>query len=364
MNSMPSMLIGIALVVLTTGCEGGSAEAGVEPGHWQVVDPLWIGEVEGDGPDVFGSIASLAVDEEERIFVFDGRAYELRVFGHDGSFVSRFGRRGGGPGEFQHVIGMSVTPDGALWLIDGANARYTVLRGDEVATYRRGAGVYTVPWVGGHANGHLHDVVTVPGERSREALVRVNADGAVVDTFAVPANDIETPRFGSIRLPLPYAPEQIRAFDPSGAVWVAVSHEYTLYRVGLTGDTLQTVRRDLEPRPLSAAEADSVDRHMRALRDEFRLEVREGLVPQTAPLLRRVTIADDGSVWVTRADAPPDSPAGTRFDVFDRDGQLVGEIDLDFPLSLRLVQNGRMYGVARDELGVERFFRGRVERGR
>lgn len=149
MTSMRSMLVGIALVVPTSGCGGGSEEAAAEPGHWQVADPLWIGEVEGDGPDVFGSIASLAVDEEGRIYVFDGRAYELRVFGPDGSFISRFGRRGGGPGEFQHVIGMSVTSDGSLWLIDGANARYTVLRGDDFATYMRGAGVYTVPWVGG-----------------------------------------------------------------------------------------------------------------------------------------------------------------------------------------------------------------------
>lgn len=186
----------------------------------------------------------------------------------------------------------------------------------------------------------------------------------MIDTFAVPANDIETPRVGSIRLPLPYAPEQIRAFDPSGALWVAMSHEYTLYQVGLRGDTLQIVRREVEPRPLSATESDSVNQYIRALREQFRVEVREGLVPRTAPLLRQVTIADDGSVWVTRADPPPGSLAGTQFDVFDRDGNLIGEINVDFPLALRLVQNGQMYGIARDEFGVQRVFRARVERGR
>jgi hypothetical protein len=364
MKSMRSTLFGIALLGLTPGCGIGSEQADVEPGQWQTAEPLWIGEVEGDGPEVFGSIASMAVDQEGRILVFDGRAYELRVFSPDGSFVSRVGRRGGGPGEFQHVIGMSVAPDGSLWLIDGANARYTVLRDDDVETYTRGAGVYTVPWTGGHADGHLYDVVMVPGGPSREALVRVDEAGAVVDTFAVPVNEIETPRVGSIRLPLPYAPSQIRTFDHSGALWVAMTHEYTLYQIGREGDTLRIIGREEEARPLSPTESDSVSQHIRALREQFRLEVRDGLVPRAAPLLRRITVADDGSIWVTRADPPPGLPSGSQFDVFDGDGNLIGELSVDFSLSLRLVQDGHMYGVARDELGVERVFRARVERGR
>lgn len=361
MDFMRSILIGVTVSVISTGCGNGSAGASGDRVAWQVTDPLWIGAVEGDGPDVFGSIAALAVDEEGRIYVFDGRAYELRVFDHEGSFVSRFGRQGQGPGEFEHVIGMSSAPDGSLWIVDGPNARYTVLRGDEVGTYARGAGIYNVPWVGGHADGYLHDVVLVPGQPSREALVRVSPAGVAVDTFEVPANDVETPRFGSTRLPLPFAPRQIRAFDPRGALWVALSHEYTLYRIGLRGDTLQAVRRDSEPRPISTAEADSVTRYIRTLRDAFGIDVRAGLMPRTAPLLTRNTIANDGSVWVTRADPPTGSPGGTRFDVFDPDGQLIGEVVVDFPLTLWLVQNDQIYGVALDELGVERVYRARVE---
>ena len=359
-----STLAVVVLGVLALGCGDGSPEEGNAAVGWQVRDTLWIGAIDGEGPEVFGSVVALTADSDGRIYVFDGRAHELRVFGPDGSFISRFGRRGGGPGEFQHVIGMSVTPGGSLWLIDGANARYTVLRGDDVATYTRGVGVYTVPWVGGHSDGYLHDVIMVPGGPSREALVRVNAEGAVIDTVAVPADQIETPRVGPIQLPLPYAPRQIRAFDPGGALWFAMSHEYKLYKIGLRGDTLRVMGREVEPRPLSATESDSVSQHIRALRERFQVEVREGLIPRTAPLLRQVTVADDGAVWVTRADPPPGSPSGTRFDVFGRDGHLVGEVNVVFPLALRLVQAGQIYGVARDELGVDRVFRARIEHGR
>src|SRR5690606_27047814 len=102
-------------------------------------------------------------DARGAIHVFDGRAHELRIFDSDGSFLSRYGRRGSGPGEFQHVIGMVVTPESRVWLVDGANARYTVLHNDDVRTHPRGAAVYNATWVGGYASGYLHDVVILPG---------------------------------------------------------------------------------------------------------------------------------------------------------------------------------------------------------
>ena len=355
--AIPTVLaLALALAVMTSGC-GAAVDTVESAAEWTVADAVWIGAVDGDGPDVFGSITALAVDPEGRIHLFDGQAHELRSFGPGGSFISRFGRRGGGPGEFQHVIGISPAPDGSLWLVDGQNARYTVLHGEDlVATHRRGAGVYTVPWVGGHGGEYLYDVVRVPGEEREEALVRVNADGVATDTFAVPVEAIETPRAGTITLPLPFAPQRLRAFDPGGGVWTANSHAYALHRIGPRGDTLQVITRAVDPRPLTAAESDSVARYIRTLRSELGVEVRDALVPRTAPLLRRIAIADDGSVWVTRADPPPNSPDGTRFDIFEPGGRRVGELELGFPFTLHQVRSGRIYGVARDELGVERVF--------
>lgn len=342
------------------GC-GAAVDSADTVAEWAVADAVWIGAVEGDGPDVFGSISALAVDADGRILVFDDQAHELTTFAPDGSFLSRFGRRGGGPGEFKHVIGLSPAPDGSLWIVDGQNARYTVLRdGAVVATYRRGAGVYTVPWVGGHGGEYLYDVVLVPGGDPGEVLVRVNADGVATGTSPVPVESIEMPRIGSIELPLPFAPRQLRAFDPAGFVWTANSHVYALYRIGPGGDTVQVITQPIEPRPLTAAESDSVARYIRTMRSEFGVDVRDALVPRTAPLLRRITIANDGSIWVTLADPPAGSPRGTRFDIFEPGGRRVAELTLDFPFTLQQVRNGRIYGVARDELGVERVFTARV----
>jgi hypothetical protein len=352
-----ALLALIVAVVMTASCNDVPADAAARAELGPLTDTVWIGALEGDGPAVFGSIAALAVDAQGAIHVFDGRAYELRIFGPDGTFLSKYGRRGSGPGEFQHVIGMVITPEPRVWLVDGANARYTVLHNDEVRTHPRGAGVYNATWVGGYASGYLHDVVILPGQTASNALVRVDTAGVAVDTFGVPAGTTEAPRIGSIRLPIPYAPEDLRAFDPMGTLWMATSHEYALHEVSLLGDTIRVVRRDVSPRPLSDLEADSVARHMRALRSEFQLDVPDAMIPRKAPLLRHLTVGADGSLWVTRGDAT--NGGRTQLDVFDSRGRLLGEVVVGFPLRLKVVQNGRLYGVATDELGVERVFSAR-----
>lgn len=358
-----SSLCRLLAVGFTVACADGPPDVVEAPSPWRLADTLWIGAMDGEGPEVFGSIAALTVDDSSRMYVFDGQARELRVFGADGSFLFRHGRQGGGPGEYQHVIGMSTSADGAVWLVDGGNARYTTLRGEDTASFRRGAAVYHLPWLGGHVGDQLYDVVIVPGEESREAMVRVDATGTVVDTLAIPSRGSSVPRRGSMEFPLPYAPQQIRAFDPRGEVWVASSHKYALYRIDTTGDTTLVVRRDIEPRPLTAVEADSVRRHVQALRSEFGVAVPDALVPSTAPLLTDITVGDDGSVWVTRAEPPSAYPGGTLLDVFAPDGRPVATLELAFPLTQKVVRDGKLYGVAHDELGVPRVFRARIIAG-
>ena len=65
-----------------------------------------IGALEGDGPNVFGRIGGVARLSDGRIVVADAEAHEIRFFAPDGSFLSRTGRRGGGPGEYEYFSGM------------------------------------------------------------------------------------------------------------------------------------------------------------------------------------------------------------------------------------------------------------------
>ncbi|NIM50071.1 MAG: 6-bladed beta-propeller [Gemmatimonadales bacterium] len=282
---------------------------------WRIEETLRIGSPEGQGPDVFGRITAIEVDTAGRIYVFDGFARELRVFGPDGDFVTSVGRRGAGPGEFEGVVGMSLSPDGAIWLVDPENARYAAIQGDDFEMHRRDAPLYRLPWVGGFtAEGVLYDAVVLPGQgRAGESLLRVGPAGAVTDTLPIATPELDVPRRGSMTFPLPYAPRVLRTFDPRGFVWTAVTHEYRLVNMSLRGDTVTIVTRDYAPPALTSAQQDSVRRYVRRLEAEFRVDVRGSMIPRSAPILRWFLV-DDRAPRQPSALSAVNSPASRKSD--------------------------------------------------
>ena len=326
---------------------------------WRVEEELRIGSSVGDGPDVFSVVFALDSDDAGNIYAFDTMSRELRVFGHDGTHLRSYGRQGGGPGEFEAVIGLRVREAGETWIVDMQNARYTVLRADSVAVHPRPAGMYRPPWIGGFtADGVFHDVAAI---RDGEVLIRVAPDGTVQDSVWLPFPDLPQPRRGSITFDLPFGPQHLRAFDPTGAVWTATSHEYRLHRVTLAGDTILTVTHPQTPRPLAPEARDSVTRYARMLENEVRLTVSSDMIPREAPVLQWLAVDDRGYLWVGLAGAE-DEP--TQADIYDGDGRYLGRLVLPFTSMQALpprFRNGRLYTMTEDALGSPVIMRARID---
>jgi sugar lactone lactonase YvrE len=158
---------------------------------WTVEEELRIGTLDGDGPDMFGNVGSLEVDDRGRIYVFDTQANELRVFGPSGEHVRTIGRQGGGPGEFESVIGMAWGPEGRLWTVDPGNARISLF--DTLGTYltsHRTIGNYIIsPWPGGFdaaGNFYNYGIDTEAEPDDRMVLVRYDASMEPVDSVRLP----------------------------------------------------------------------------------------------------------------------------------------------------------------------------------
>ena len=65
----------------------------------RLVEELRIGSAMGTGPDLFGNVGSLAVDQAGSVYVGDHAAGEIRSFAADGTFIRVVTRRGPGPGD-------------------------------------------------------------------------------------------------------------------------------------------------------------------------------------------------------------------------------------------------------------------------
>ena len=111
--------IGDTTVVRTLSGSVWGAEATLVP-------KVSIGELDGPEEYLFGSIWSLAVDDNRNVYVFDGQAQHIRVFDSAGAYVETLGGRGEGPGEFRSAEAIALLPDGRLLVRDQGNNRVQV----------------------------------------------------------------------------------------------------------------------------------------------------------------------------------------------------------------------------------------------
>lgn len=341
--------------------------------RWRLEEELRVGSREGDGPDVFGGIGDIEVDEQGRLWVLDSQAAEVRVFGPDGTRVRTLGRKGGGPGELQSPLELRWGPDGHLWVADARNRRYEVF--DTAGEHVKG-----VPFRGTSfgmtarfdSAGRIVDHETVPGEDGGRTVVIVRDPGrdmAAVDTFPVlevpPGETVEvTGSAGDYtfvtRFPIPFT-HQPAARLQSGAFWLTWpgSGEYRYARVTLEGDTVQIVERAYEP--VSVGEEERAAALRRGVQGR-QVEFPESRVPRVRPPFSGVHPAPDGHDWVRRV-VGRDSVA---LDVFDPRGRYMGEVESAVDLSrftLHAVTDEALYGAWEDETGVPHVVRLGIRKG-
>lgn len=77
-----------------------------------------IGQPEGAPSEVFGKIADVEVDSEDRIFVLDSYNHAVRIFGSSGQYLGSFGAAGRGPGEFVDPRQLLIDDAGVVYVLD------------------------------------------------------------------------------------------------------------------------------------------------------------------------------------------------------------------------------------------------------
>lgn len=342
--------------------------------RWKLVPDLRIGSLEGEGPELFGSVTDVEVDGYGRLWVLERQAGELRVFDSDGTYVRTVGRQGGGPGEFRAPMDLAWGPHGNLWVNDLQNRRYEVFD----TSGRRLAGL---PMQGTGFDlhivfdgaGRVIDRELRPGRGAAPVMVvRDPADGLrAVDSVPVPEQpDPETVEFsvpnqdGSTRrmaMPMPLVHQPAAILLPGGSwlLWPGGS-DYRFLRVGLRGDTSLVVERAYEPVPIPEEERRAAIRRSSPLGVD--VDIPDERVPRVHAPFDRVYVASDGYFWVRRTVG-----SGSQgFDLFDPEGRYLGQVETDVYLD-RLTpytfHSDAVYGVLRDELDVPWVVRLKVVRG-
>jgi hypothetical protein len=304
--------------------------------QWRLVEEQRMGN--GDEPNSFGVVGSIAVAASGNIFVVDLKPLQIKLFSPAGAFIRAVGRTGDGPGEYRHVDGLLPMPDGNVMAIGRASGRVVVFTGDGL--HVRTTPTTFISFGGGDwggtllADGSLLDPISVrpPNWQSTtrdvpRALQRILPNGTRGDTVRFPACRQQTPPGdivvqipqgrGYMQTRVPFLPFSQTVFASDGTAWCTPTDVYSVFhfRVGAP-DTLHAIRLNV-PAP---AIPDSGQQRLRALLSRA-TNIADITVPTKQPVIADIRVDAANRLWVRRTDTPIDAPS---FDLYDPQGKSLG----------------------------------------
>ena len=358
-----------------------------------LVPEISVGELDGPEEYLFGNVYGIAVDDDGRLFVLDGQAQIIRVYGPNGTYVETLARRGEGPGELNNAMSVAVLPDGRVLAHEPVDGLVKVV-GPEPAdrdqwAYPPGAIVLPVKPLRIDRDGRV--LVTAAGSAPSgqvdQYVIVMGPDGELLDSLAPPGVRFEPPsleRRFPFPAPVPFTARHYWTTLPSGHFATGIS---SVYRVHLhRDDGVLRIERSWEPVPISEAERgyhrERVTRSVRRTQPDWNWNGPP--IPESKPPFRAVVAGRDGRIWVqlwsearpvANLDHDPQNPRSepvswespVRYDVFEPDGTYLGVVAtpegfLVSP-SEPIFDGDVVWAVTRDDLDVQRVVRYRIELG-
>lgn len=344
-----------------------------EPGiYWRLVEEFKLGDIMGDGPDIFGDISDIAADRDGRVYVLDVGSREARVFDGTGRYLRRMAGHGQGPGELFYFPMAAGTNDGMhivwhppdrLWVgswllhlvldsrgnevgrtplrpVTGGNTRSQVVRADTAFAYYEVTRNQTATSDDLEYPRHTYVVRFL---RAQGETVSADGDTIWLETRHVTVSLPEMrslPGRGQLSVSVSKAtPPQIAWTVADGNVWLAHRSAYRFHEVTFGGDTIRTVELGSPPPSLPPS------------------GVADGA--EFDPRIAALHVSPEGWLWVTREGHADEA---TTWDLFDNCGRYRGAVVAPDRLwAVNLIGEGTVYGVVSDALDVDYVLRLRLE---
>lgn len=351
--------------LLDVDLNGGPSE------RWVLEQALVIGSPategsEGGGDDFFQVITDVQLLSDGRIAVLDPGASSVALYDEDGVLDAVLGGEGDGPGEFRYPEGVRECGQDGIHVVDGATMRMKVF--DTDASFRHEYRLFGYNpnqpfWSWDCADGRVLTMQWGDGDprigevgrfRKRVPLALSGPDGRVTNAL------------GSILGPERYRFEN-RGTGPApvgavtglaihdGIVYVAEGPEIRVDAFSVDGDHLWTVRAAAGRRPVDRGafvESQRPDQMTDAERRAFNARWRDWDFPDLLPAFRGFLVDDEGLMWIERYPSPGDRT--TTWWVIDAEGTWRATAEVPGHVELMDVEGGRVAGVMRGDLDVER----------
>lgn len=298
-------------------------------------EELSIGEAVGREKYMFSEIRSIAVDENERIYVADSKEAHIKIFDKNGVYVKTIGKKGQGPGEIGRPRNIYITCQQQIMVVDSSNSRLTYYSLD----------------------GEFIKDISIA--ETRLMTTKIDSQGNIIGIDAV--RDEKNPRyelkkfdpdlnylysFGSSPLP------DIRSFDPFMPVlrWDLNAKDqiicgypktYEMEIFDNEGKLIKRIEKDYEPAEVTQEDIDKLEE----LPPTIKLSISK-----YHSAYERLISDDECRIFVLTSETVKNGDEN-YYDVFDSDGRYIAKVPLKFwP---RAWKKGKLYAVVEDEEGFQ-----------
>jgi len=297
---------------------------------------LSIGEAAGREEYIFSEIGTLAVDDEERIYVSDRKETHIKFFDKDGVYLMTIGRKGQGPGEFERISGMQITHQKELLVFDMNMRRLSF---------------FTV-------DGKLIETLSI--SELRPLKLNVNSQrNLIIQSFALDLltnQSISELKIYDANLSLLQtiaAPSPSNLFNPFDPFFIwklakddniiyGCNEAYELQILDPGGNLIKKIVKEYDPVKITKEEKQEAEK---TFSPPSKIDY-----PSFRPAYRYFTLDDEGKIFVQTFEKTED---GNRYyyDVFDPEGRYVTKIPLSF--TPRVCKKSKLYTVEEDEDGYQ-----------
>lgn len=312
-------------------------------------EELTIGEIEGREEYIFSDVRSIAVSEDEKIFVLDTKECHIKVFSEKGNYLKTIGKKGQGPGEMQIPMSVQITPQKEIMVNDSEKLQLLFfslegefLRGVSTAKMRNFIG----PKV--DYKGNIITSYNIPGPTMKSVLIKLNSE---LDPI-FPIHTLEL-----FRLPVmnPFFPQFFWQITKDNNLLWGISTDYEINVMNSEGELIKRILKEYNP--VEITEEDKEER--------LKYLFGDGPVPKGVNIkwpkhnwvFNDLCIDEYGNIFVGIFEKNQNR-SEYCYDIFDCKGRYIAKIPL--PIQPQVWKKNKLYAIEKDGEGYQFIKRYRV----
>ncbi|HPW17015.1 MAG TPA: 6-bladed beta-propeller [Candidatus Aminicenantes bacterium] len=306
---------------------------------------LSIGDRSEKAPYTFSQIMpirkdqpTIAVDENERIYVLDYKECHIKIFDRAGNHIKTFGRNGQGPGELEAPLSLSISNNNEIMVEDARIRRlhFFTLDGDYKSSVSTAIRFRMLKF---NFDAHGNILCLNATNRATDILYEICLFDRQLNPIRTIASYIYPLSFSSMHVFTPMLHYSVYSDD---SILYGFPDLYKLIIVDHYGHEVRSIEKEYSPIEVTAKELESF---LKNFPSNANLRI-----PAFHNAYRYFTVDDKGRIFVQTWERSKNG-RGYYQDIFDDTGEFIASIPLQ--VDPVLWKKNKLYTVEEDENGLQ-----------